>query len=142
VEQLCQREKELDDLVASANEKLQGVDFETWLEEAMWYHSFPQETPDGVRRQRAVFLGFACVNARWQLAVREGTYCRGKSEDEDAEANEWATDLTAARPLSSEPRYIRARALDVLIDLVAEMRLEVRGMLEALDHGKESINNF
>jgi hypothetical protein len=145
IHQLGSRENELGDLVESANLKFQGVDFETWLEYPIWYRPFHHETRDGVKCRRAVFLGFASVNGQWQLAIREGTYNYRKADDgdgEDAETNGWATDLAAARALSSEPRYIKAKAVDVLIDLIREIHFELRGMVVGLNCGEQWINEL
>ncbi len=140
LEELSEREKELDDLIASANLELQRIDFETWLKEPVWYEPFPQETPDGVKSWRAVFFGFACVNGRWQLAAREGTHkCKRSTEKDEAK---WATDLAPARPLASEPRYIRVSAMFLLTELFEEIESKVLGLVGGLDCGKEAIEDL
>jgi hypothetical protein len=130
---LAAMEGQLNDLILSVNRNLQGVDFETWLENPIWHERFPQEAEDGMKTYRAVFLGFACVDGRWQLVTGKGTYKCENSTDEDGEAKERATDLAAVRPLTGMPRYIRATATHSFSALIAEISLELEGMVEGLE---------
>jgi len=132
--QLNSESNSINSTINAINEKLRtlNVGVETWLDEPL----VKQLPGDGPRNEAGPFLGYCCIDEKWQLAVR-GTL-------KDSAFGEPVYDRTSPNPnsklprnpLTNAPREIRITAVQQIPLLIVQIKNEAANVLKAIRDAK------
>lgn len=140
---LNDKSNELNSIISTTNEKLDALNLgvEVWTPTPIVSgdYEYDQGARPPQRYREAVYLGYAEVEGKWQLAVKEATL-ETKSDDFRREYEVAAN--TQVRPLSSASRRIRTTAMAEIPRLLDQLKHAAEELISAIDAGKKAAESL